>query len=236
MRSRVLLFLLADRRGCGKDRCLAQAPGARVKNPEKANSQHRERPHIEACIAHKPNNAQPHQCSNNRLPALENARGGNDHSARGAAADGDGRAEDEDDDCPDEDEAEALVVERERRDCLAQALDARPLRGHRAVLLLEQGVGEVHLAVHAVNSQLLLLGDSRGLLRDSRVLLDDSPSTALVRSDDLGIDSLVSLDVIQALQRSLEITLPTTLLIDCPTLDFLCEYLINELQKTRLAP
>jgi acyl transferase domain-containing protein len=52
------------------------------------------------------------------------------------------------------------------------------------------------------------------------------------RFDVLGIDSLLSLDLIEALEASFEITLPSTIFMDCPTIDGLVGYVCDEISRT----
>ena len=51
------------------------------------------------------------------------------------------------------------------------------------------------------------------------------------RFDDLGVDSLLSLDLIEALERSLSVSLPQTIFIDCPTVEMLAGYLAAEVGR-----
>ncbi|MDQ3802677.1 MAG: SDR family NAD(P)-dependent oxidoreductase [Acidobacteriota bacterium] len=50
------------------------------------------------------------------------------------------------------------------------------------------------------------------------------------RFDDLGVDSLLSLDLIEALERSLGVTVPQTIFIDCPTIERFAGYLGKEIE------
>ena len=52
------------------------------------------------------------------------------------------------------------------------------------------------------------------------------------RFDDLGVDSLLSIDLIEALESSLSVSLPQTIFIDCPTIEKFARYIIKELDKT----
>jgi acyl carrier protein len=52
------------------------------------------------------------------------------------------------------------------------------------------------------------------------------------RFDDLGVDSLLSIDLIEALESSLSVSLPQTIFIDCPTIEKFARYVIKELDKT----
>ena len=51
------------------------------------------------------------------------------------------------------------------------------------------------------------------------------------RFDDLGVDSLLSLDLIEALNRSLGVSIPPTITIDCPTIELLTGYLVGEVGR-----
>jgi acyl carrier protein len=50
------------------------------------------------------------------------------------------------------------------------------------------------------------------------------------RFDELGVDSLLSLDLIEALNRSLAVDMPPTITIDCPTIELLARHLADELE------
>ena len=52
------------------------------------------------------------------------------------------------------------------------------------------------------------------------------------RFDDLGVDSLLSIDLIEAVESSLYVSLPQTIFIDCPTIEKFARYIIKELDKT----
>ena len=55
------------------------------------------------------------------------------------------------------------------------------------------------------------------------------------RFDDLGVDSLLSLDLIDAMNSSIGVSLPTTILIDCPTIEMLIGYLVREVDRAATA-
>lgn len=52
------------------------------------------------------------------------------------------------------------------------------------------------------------------------------------RFDDLGVDSLLSIDLIEAMESSFSVSLPQTIFIDCPTIVKFARYIIMELDKT----
>lgn len=52
------------------------------------------------------------------------------------------------------------------------------------------------------------------------------------RFDDLGVDSLLSIDLIEALESSLNVSLPQTIFIDCPTIEKFAGHIIKELDRT----
>jgi acyl transferase domain-containing protein len=55
------------------------------------------------------------------------------------------------------------------------------------------------------------------------------------RFDDLGVDSLLSLDLIDALNSSIGVSLPATILIDCPTIEMLTDYLVRKVDRAATA-
>ena len=69
----------------------------------------------------------------------------------------------------------------------------------------------------------------------TRSIMDFDPAFSLSpdqRLDELGLDSLLAIDLAQALGHALGTTLPTTLALDCPTVSAIAHYLEQELGRS----
>jgi acyl carrier protein len=57
-----------------------------------------------------------------------------------------------------------------------------------------------------------------------------------VRFETLGVDSLLTLDLLNALSRFFGVNLATTIFINCPTIELLVKYLCEETTLTSASP
>ncbi|MGC2745498.1 MAG: type I polyketide synthase, partial [Candidatus Angelobacter sp.] len=70
------------------------------------------------------------------------------------------------------------------------------------------------------------------LVRSVTGMNGSEPVRVDVHFEVLGVDSLLTVDLLNALGRSFGVTLPATILIDCPTIERLVKYLFEETAKS----
>jgi acyl carrier protein len=66
------------------------------------------------------------------------------------------------------------------------------------------------------------------LVRSVTGMEESEPVRADARFETLGVDSLLTLDLLNALNRFFGVNLPSTIFINCPTIELLVKYLCEE--------